>query len=290
MQNKTISQKAFSLIEVSIVLLIIGILVAGVTQGSRLVRASRLQTAQNLTVNSPVAGIPNLSAWWETSLESSFLAAEAVDSTAISTWYDNNPQSSYKNNLSQTTATNKPTFYENVFNGAIPAIRFDGTNDFMPFDGTPLIGTPYTIFIVEQRRVANAGIMTILGGTNNGTTNGNMHLGYRSNTTVTHAQFSNDVDYTITAFSSIVPRIHTFWLSTTSGKKYYLNGGTTADATSAGQTATMVSYSGSSIGRSVWLYYNGDIAEIIIFTRSLKDEERQSIETYLSKKYGIGIS
>ncbi len=85
MKNKTISQKAFSLIEVSIVLLIIGILVAGVTQGSRLVRASRLQTAQNLTINSPVAGIPNLSAWWETSLESSFLAAEAVDSTAIST-------------------------------------------------------------------------------------------------------------------------------------------------------------------------------------------------------------
>lgn len=290
MKNQKISQKAFSLIETSIVLLIIGILVAGVTQGSRLIRASKLQTAQNLTTNSPVTGIPNLSAWWETSLESSFLAAEAVDTTSISTWYDNNVQSSYKNNFVQATADNQPKFYENIFNGAIPAIRFDGTNDFMTFDGSPLIGTPYTIFIVEQRRVANAGIMTILGGTDNGTVNGNMHLGYRSNTTITHAQFTNDIDYTISAFASIVPRIHTFWMSKTSGKKYYLNGGTTADAASSGQTATMVSYTGSSIGRSVWLYYNGDVAEVIIFTRSLKDEERQSIETYLSKKYGIGIS
>ena len=39
--------KAFSLIELSIVVLIIGILIAGVTQGSRLVRQSRLSTAQN---------------------------------------------------------------------------------------------------------------------------------------------------------------------------------------------------------------------------------------------------
>jgi prepilin-type N-terminal cleavage/methylation domain-containing protein len=39
--------KAFSLKELSIVVLIIGILIAGVTQGSRLVRQSRLSTAQN---------------------------------------------------------------------------------------------------------------------------------------------------------------------------------------------------------------------------------------------------
>jgi len=44
----------FSLIELSIVILIIGILVSGVTQSSRLIRQIRIQSARNLTVNSPI--------------------------------------------------------------------------------------------------------------------------------------------------------------------------------------------------------------------------------------------
>lgn len=45
MKNK----KAFSLIELSIVILIIGIIVAGVTQGLRLINAFRLSSAKSLT-------------------------------------------------------------------------------------------------------------------------------------------------------------------------------------------------------------------------------------------------
>jgi len=45
---------AFSLIELSIVILIIGILVAGVTQSSRLVRAIKLQTARSITNSSSI--------------------------------------------------------------------------------------------------------------------------------------------------------------------------------------------------------------------------------------------
>ncbi|MFM7621329.1 MAG: prepilin-type N-terminal cleavage/methylation domain-containing protein [Alphaproteobacteria bacterium] len=41
--------KAFSLIELSIVILIIGILVAGVTQSSRLIRQMKLLSAQSIT-------------------------------------------------------------------------------------------------------------------------------------------------------------------------------------------------------------------------------------------------
>jgi len=35
--------------------------------------------------------------------------------------------------------------------------------------------------------------------------------------------------------------------------------------------------------------YIGDLAEIIIYNRALKNEERQSIETYLSAKYDIAL-
>ncbi|MFM2200772.1 MAG: hypothetical protein RL769_827, partial [Pseudomonadota bacterium] len=66
------SPKAFSLIELSIVILIIGILVAGVTQSSRLVKRIRLLTAQNITNSSPVPTIKDLALWYESTLERSF--------------------------------------------------------------------------------------------------------------------------------------------------------------------------------------------------------------------------
>lgn len=50
-------QKAFSLIELSIVILIIGILVAGVTQSSRLVKQIRLASIKSMTLSSPVSSI-----------------------------------------------------------------------------------------------------------------------------------------------------------------------------------------------------------------------------------------
>jgi hypothetical protein len=37
------------------------------------------------------------------------------------------------------------------------------------------------------------------------------------------------------------------------------------------------------------IYFNGTIAEIIIYSRALTDKERQGVETYLSKKWGIKL-
>jgi len=93
MKNKS---RAFSLIELSIVILIIGIIIAGVTQGSRLVREFKLKTAQTLTRSSPVSSIKGLSAWFETSLENSFLESEMDENVAITQWNDINPQSTNK--------------------------------------------------------------------------------------------------------------------------------------------------------------------------------------------------
>jgi len=59
LKKNKISQ-AFSLIELSIVILIIGILVAGVTQSSRLVTQFRLLSARNMTQSSPVPTIKDL--------------------------------------------------------------------------------------------------------------------------------------------------------------------------------------------------------------------------------------
>ena len=49
-------------------------------------------------------------------------------------------------------------------------------------------------------------------------------------------------------------------------------------------------FAGAALGRYVSSYFNGDIGEVIIFTRALRNDERMAIENYLSKKYDIKIS
>jgi prepilin-type N-terminal cleavage/methylation domain-containing protein len=306
---KKISSKkqAFSLIEISIVILIIGILVAGVTQSSKLIKYSRLNSARSLTQSSPVAGISDLMLWYETSLETSFLDAEQTDGSTISTWYDNSPQSTVKNDASLNigdggnSCTSKPKFYEAVFNGGIPAARFVGTGtagDCLRFNGKDLVGSNYTLFVVEQRRSATTSPYwhTFIGGS--GASAVNLIFAYSGSMTVALSHFSNDLyaGNIVPAYTQPTPRIHTARFlatsATTSTASYWLNGGTTADATNSDVLEVLTSYAGAAIGSrgATGHYFNGDLAEIIIYTRALKTEERQAVEEYLSKKYAITIS
>lgn len=285
---------AFSLIELSIVILIIGLLIAGAIQGSKMYNKFKLQTARSVTLSSPVAGIKDLMLWYETSLESSFKTTEAVDGTTISAWYDNNPQKIEKNNATQATSSQRPTFYENVLNG-IPVVRFDGSNDGMSFDGTFLANTNYTIFVVEQRRgIGPSGGTTFFIGGTNVSEYTNLRVGYNTTSTMVFSHGSYNLNYTVPSYSAPIPRIHTLWFSQTYGKKYWENGGNNPDATDTRTQAKHVldSYTGATIGKlyNCCQYYNGDIAEIISYVRDLTTEERQSVESYLSKKYAIDIS
>jgi len=291
---KSFTKNAFSLIELSIVILIIGILIAGITQSSRLVGKMRLASARSITQNSPVAGIRDLLLWYETSMDNSFDSIETENGTVITNWYDINPQSTYKYNTNQATVTNKPTYTTDVFNGGIPGIRFDGNDNFMLFDtnaNNALVRNDYTIFVVEQRRSNKASNFFMAGLGNGGSDN--LVLGYQLNATFLQSHYGDDLTISISPFSSPIPTIHTFRFSQTTGqgKSYWLNGGNVEGADIA-QTSPILSLSGYTLGRFAAgvSYYLGDLAEVIIFTRALKTEERQSIETYLSKKYGIKIS
>ncbi|MBU6339581.1 MAG: prepilin-type N-terminal cleavage/methylation domain-containing protein [Rickettsiales bacterium] len=290
--------KAFSLIELSIVILIIGILIAGVSQSSNLFRKSQLLIAQNLTKTSPVSGIKNLAAWYETSLSSSFGITVIEDGSAIDTWYDNNPQSTLKINATQSNASLKPIFYENVFPNGIPGVRFDGTNDKMMFDGSFLIGSEYTVFAVEQKRSSATPWKFILGG-GIGSSYASFAFGYddADNKFSGGGTYGLNMNYVDNALSYTQPtaRMHTAMLQKNIARSYWLNGGVTPEKTNSDATFVIPS---SNLANTMTIgsypptttYYNGDVAEIILFTRALTTEERQSIEAYLSKKYNITIS
>jgi prepilin-type N-terminal cleavage/methylation domain-containing protein len=285
-------KKAFSLFELSITLVIISLLIAGTIQGSRLLSKSRLSSAQVLTENSIVNNLDGLVAWFETSLDSSFGDIEKTNDTNIATWHDRSPNNSVKNNATQGTSNSQPKFYHKLFNkDSIPALRFDGIDDSLNFDGTSLANSDYTIFIVEQRRNGNNFKYFISTNSSGGI---NLIAGFRLTGVFTYTHSAAGLDFGIPNFDSakIIPRIHTMMFDTSSGLRYWENGGTSPDDFNSASTTPISSIIAAAIGRSIpsGTFYNGDIAEVIIFRKSLTTIERKAVEDYLGKKYQITIS
>lgn len=187
----------------------------------------------------------------------------------------------------QTTQTKKPLYINNVINGR-PALRYDGANDSLSFDGSFLAGTDYTIFVVDQR--GGAGDMYFIGGTAS-VTNANLHIGYVSDTCVTHRQWNNDYNkcFVVTEPPPPTPRIHAVTQNSINGKKYYLN--SPNSIAGKADTSPLVSFAGAVIGaRGNGDFYTGDIGEIIIYPRTLSDSERIAVMQYLSQKFAIPLT
>ena len=212
-KTSTTKTLAFSIIELSVVILIIGILITGILGSQMIVAKFRITTAQNLTISSPVHGIPDSTIWLESSLEKSFKDSESSNNDTLSAWYDIH-ESVNRNNAVQTNSSNAPT-YSNTIN-YIHAVKFDGTNSYLIIpDASFLNNSSYTIFVLEKRE-SNKSNNYFIGDSTSGNesiTNKNLTLGYSADGTIKHSQ-SSDNSYTssVTTYttSSDKPRIFAF--------------------------------------------------------------------------------
>ena len=309
-----INKKAFSLIELSIVILIIGILVAGVTQSSRLVSAMKLSSARSMTMNSPVPAIKDIYSWHETCLDTSFDVAEASDGTNITNWYDQNPQiASGKLDFKQITLAAKPLYKTYAIN-SLPAIYFDG-NDSMNTNiatASVLGSKSATLFFVFKPRTAlQQGFLisqpytTCANNIEIGHTTGNLssgNFGVHSGCNKATVTGPNIIGNNNPIIISMVFLSAPLTSGVTSNIKIFKNGGNEltlyADAggynSSLGGSYALENYSLYMGSRFDWrttlnAYYSGLIGEVIIFSRSLRAEERQDVEKYLGKKWGIAV-
>lgn len=144
--------KAFSLIEMSIVILIIGVLTSGVIAGSRMYNSARLATAKSLTSNSPVAGMKDLYLWLDATAEKSFLKNEANDGKTISVWYDTNPQNMQSLSFKEVTNFQKPIYQTSSYKG-LPSVNFKLTGNkgsLLRTDSLFDLPQQFTIFAVSQ--------------------------------------------------------------------------------------------------------------------------------------------
>ncbi|GDX36335.1 hypothetical protein LBMAG18_08460 [Alphaproteobacteria bacterium] len=298
------NKKAFSLIELSIVILIIGILVAGVTQSSRLVRQIRLSTAQQLTRSSEVSTVKDIVFWAETTLDNAMVNTangfSFDENSPILTWNDNNPQSTLKFNVAQSNAAYQPLFRGSGING-LPSLSFNGGQLLLSsINSAPLPANDkdYTFVIVWRANTVNAANGQILMSQDSQSANlnnlGSCYItpagvyGFAGNNNdLTSVGVTANKDYItiIVVNNNVANNISIYTNSNTAA-----NGGTSGP----GGNYTTLSLGNYYFGFGGRLQYaqlfSGLISEAIVIDRTINAEEIRVINNYLSKKYAIKIS
>jgi prepilin-type N-terminal cleavage/methylation domain-containing protein len=304
------TNRAFSLIELSIVVLIIGIIIAGVTGASSLVRKMRVSTAQSLTKSSDVNSISGLKMWLETTSENAMTNAGGSSSLnngdEIAKWIDSNPQSTNKIDVSS-ISTNRPTYSLDGL-GGIPAISFNGSQFLFNSSSVPLAANSreYTIVAVWRKNSAATNTMYVFsqGSVSN---NAMAALTYHYfNNSYGFTGINNDnyiaspvaarcnsgcitvlrVNANVSSPSASTPAVSIYVNSDTMSNTTY---STSNSPSNLALTTNEVVVGARAVDRSATEMTNGSISEVIIFDRALLNDEVRSVNSYLSKKYSIKL-
>ncbi len=290
--NKHKKHRAFSIVEIAIVLLIVSLLMAGILNGTSLISDASVATAQKLTTNSEVNTIESLSLWLESSFASSVESSGKIENNAkIMRWKDISPLKpvTKKFDLKQTNQANQPQYKEDVING-LPLLYFAGSStNFLEFINEVnqnlvladvFLQNQATIFVVAMFENSSAGNSIISFGTNDV-----VNFGYNANKI--EMKFNNT---TATAsrdsFQQKQLQILT-GVKTANNIMLYLNGNllhTASDTSAIGDGDFGIA---SNMRIRIGANFKGWLGEVLVFNKSLADKERIKVEQYLLKKWRI---
>jgi prepilin-type N-terminal cleavage/methylation domain-containing protein len=293
--KKNQPNKAFSLIEISVVLLIIGILIAGVSSGIDLYQDFKVTTAKSLTQNSRVSRINGLALWLESSQKSSFEPDNITNGTAITKWKNIAPNLTPNDRarfdaVKTSSSVSGPIYRENAINSLAGLEFVNSENRCMQvasgFDG---LGIDSTVFLVAGTLnswvPSQYYVMLSRWPDGNGTSNLAWYE-IRGN----NSPFSNaDNNYSWINYSVNSSKLTLFNLiiNRSSNIRFYLNrkiSGTVVNTWTGSYSNTLL-FIGCKGGWTT-LSPNANFSEIIVYDRVLSDNERIDVENYLSQKWG----
>ncbi|MDY0169807.1 MAG: autotransporter-associated beta strand repeat-containing protein [Thermoguttaceae bacterium] len=176
----------------------------------------------------------------------------------------------------------KPAAATNSLVNDMGVVAFDGTDQRLNVDLSFLGGSDYTIFAVEGRTAG--GNRYYLGTYAASSANNALHVGYRTDTQYTLAQYSNDLNVTVPEFDGQEFRVWTNMLDVgAGGMSIHLNGDL------RGFRSTTSPLTGTNNGRvgmgHTAQFFHGDLGEILIYDRALSAAERQQVENYLMVRW-----
>lgn len=299
--KKLFKSRAFSLLELSVALMVISLAIASIVKTNDLLIDMKINSAENLTKSSPVRSIKGLILWLDSSTKDSFKDSERTDGGQITVWKDINPQAN-KKYYALTSSTAAITYKELTDMNDLPALYFDGSSSSAKFtlsktessaDYTAII-TPdndFTYFVVSKLDTdAGSSVTAFSNGYLGGwgyAMSGASGSRYRR---VAYPSVGNI--NTISSDGSERPEIVTVTYSGNSDQTTTMrvNGASvsvSASSISADNPDTALYIGNVSSGSSQW---KGYISEIILFKRVLNSDDIGKIEEYLSKKYKIKLN
>jgi prepilin-type N-terminal cleavage/methylation domain-containing protein len=303
MNYKTVN-KAFSLIELSVVILVIGILVIGITQGSRIMSQAKISAAQSLTTNSSIASINGLSMWLEATDEANIVPGavsatvygNVADGASVSKWRDRNPHSAAKIVMSTSVANNRPTYVRKGINN-LPSLSFNGSTNFMSANAAP-IGAgddDYTIIVVWRPLTLPANSLILEQRPSSGSSDQRYAIMHVYSSSLFFASYAGDTS-TLATVSANTNYINIMTINNSKASNNvagYSNSNTGVLRTTSASpsllnvAADIFVIGGRSSGNN---NINALVSEMIIYNRALKQSEIVAINEYLSKKYSIRLS
>lgn len=208
----------------------------------------------------------------------------------VTRWAD---QSGLGCDATQGTATNCPALLTNALNG-LPAIKFDGTNDYLAATSPTWTSNHHTTFLVWKKDGNASGRHFPLSRTvtlnsqgsqiqiysDNGDKPLNIDLVGTNADIKSQAVFSNTNSY---SFVSVVRQD-----GVAKGTKLFVNGIFDSESPDV-QTSAVVGGSGYQLflGAYTSQRANMSVAEVIMYNRPLSNTERLTVEGYLREKYNL---
>ncbi|MBU6338886.1 MAG: type II secretion system GspH family protein [Rickettsiales bacterium] len=301
-------KRAFTLIELSIVLIVLGIITVGVLKGTGLISSSKIGVARSLTARSVVQNIDGLVAWYESTSFDSFDASDVSDGHKINNWYDISPASiPQKSNRNKLAAkTGNVTYVKKGIN-EVPSLQFSSSGGSVTnlqlssfYQGSTAQNTVFIVFQQNARTYVSSYDRWIIDSYSSASTTS---FGYSDVSGVDDIRL-NGGSTTIATGSTDAPSfidgksyIAAIYYDGTYSKAYLNNTATTVGAGYLGSGVTNPgsnSLTGLTVGSlkddTSASRFVGLISEIIIYNRVLKDLERKDVFRYLAKKYNIAVS
>ena len=232
---------------------------------------------------------------WLKADKGTFSNAGTTASTAGGAVQQWNDQSGNNKHAIQLTAGLKPTWQTNIFNG-LPAIRFDGNDDGI-LSAALTTSSTVTFFAVVRVSALSKTNPGILQGSPTG-------LGYSVNppdksigmwvNTATQRIWGRGIQTStaqrnITQVTALATNTAYITCNRYDGANInqYVNNTISGTITYDG---TLRSWTDVAIGTQGTETWNGDIAEIIVYKKSLNDAQRHIVDNYLSAKYNIALA
>ncbi len=244
-------------------------------------------TAQTLPTT-----IPGLTAWFSAD------ALELVDGATVDVWNNNN--SSYPMELvAPTDGRYRPTLAENAINDK-PAVRFNGTNQYLNGGNVLNIGNEGQSIFVITKANNNANNRTLFAKAANGTTQFTQNKYAVRCTTLNRLYFEytdlqtyrSQLSETLEGYAIISTAVNardgavSFFVNSKKVDEFMTRQNHVFNSNFDFLLGAYNNAAGTTAQGST--YFNGDIAEMIVYNSTLTQQERQSVDNYLRLKYFPG--